>query len=91
MGIDGAVGADRPGPAQAAGWKQLVQYWIDQGQGSSGPPIYVEQLKWYDAGLRQDPYVLGGAIFTAGSRDPWQSYDVDDIVPGLTAYALSIP
>lgn len=91
MGIDGVVGANRPGPAQAQGWKSLVQYWIDQGLGSSGPPIYVEQLKWYDAGLRQDPYVLGGAIFTAGSRDPWQSYDVDDIVPGLTAYALSIP
>ena len=90
MGVDGAVGADRPGPAQAAGWKQLVQYWLDQGLGTDGRQIYADQLAWYDAGMRQDPYVIGGAIFTAGPLGPWGTYDIEDVIPLLTTYAQGI-
>jgi len=90
FGIDGLIGLDRPGPLHAGGWRDVADYWIGQGLGSDGKQIYADQLAWYDSEMRQDPYVIGAAIFTAGSREPWQTYDVDEIVPNLTTYALSI-
>jgi hypothetical protein len=39
--------------------------------------FYLEQLKWYDRELQQDPYVIGATIFTFGSfGGAWSRFDV---------------
>jgi len=38
---------------------------------------YVEQLKWADARLQEDEYVMGATIFCWGTLDPdWKGYDI---------------
>jgi hypothetical protein len=79
-GIDGIIGG-RPGP-DGLGWRDFQSYWQEQGRwGSSGVEAYINQLAWYDSGLRQDGYVIGFTIFTAGGGSRWTSYEVNDIVP----------
>jgi hypothetical protein len=45
----------------------------------------MEQLRWYDSILRQDPYVLGATIFSL-EIPGWESFDVGPIVAPLTAH-----
>ncbi len=56
----------------------------------TGPEqFYVEQLKWYDRQIRQDPFVIGATIFTFGSfGGAWADFDVtgSQVAPLLTAY-----
>jgi hypothetical protein len=86
-GIDGIVmHAERPGP-QGLGWQDFTGYWESIGLGS-GPQAYINQLAWYDSEVRRDPYVLGFTVFTAGAVEGWQTYDVNSILPELTAYVL---
>jgi hypothetical protein len=87
--VDGQLNP-RPGPA-ALGWRELTGYWISQGLwGSDGVSAYVNQLAWYDAGVRQDGYVIGFCIFTAGGASSgWGTYDINEILPQLGAYAAS--
>ncbi len=88
QGIDGIIGG-RPGPG-GLGWRDFQDYWRELGVwGSDGVQAYVNQLAWYDAGVRQDGYVIGFTIFTAGGGDRWRSYEVNDILPQLAAYARS--
>jgi hypothetical protein len=87
MGVDGAVGGGRPGPA-GNGWHDFTSYWSQQGLSSNGPQFYAEQLAWYDSEMRKDPYVLGATIYTAGS--PGSSFDIDQALPNLTAYVKGI-
>lgn len=87
-GIDGIIGG-RPGP-DGLGWRDFQSYWQEQGRwGSSGVEAYINQLAWYDSGLRQDGYVIGFTIFTAGGGSRWTSYEVNDILPNLAGYAWS--
>ncbi len=91
MGIDGGVGAGRPGPSTGGGWLDFGGYWEGRGLGSDYIRAYMDQLAWYDAGLRQDPYVLGATIFTTGGRSTgWATFDVDQLIPSLTQYAQSL-
>lgn len=88
QGIDGIIGG-RPGP-NGLGWKDFQSYWVDLGiWGSNGVQAYINQLAWYDAGVRQDGFVIGFTIFTAGGGDRWKTYDVNDILPQLAGYAES--
>ena len=76
LGVDGLVGAERPGPLDARGWHHFQQYWAENGFGLWGPGAYVEQLVWFDEAMRQNDYVIGGCIYAmAGSAD-WESYDI---------------
>jgi hypothetical protein len=76
LGVDGLVGANRPGPPDARGWHDFQQYWAENGFGLWGPGAYIEQLVWYDEAMRQNDYVIGGCIYAmAGSQD-WESYDI---------------
>ena len=51
---------------------------------------YLEQLSWYDDELRRDPYVIGFAIFNAGSPGGnWASFDITDILPQLAGLVNS--
>ncbi|MEM7115240.1 MAG: hypothetical protein AAF614_22560 [Chloroflexota bacterium] len=86
-GIDGLVGP-RPGP-NGQGWKDFRSYWTDQGVwGSTGREAYINQMAWYDNGIRRDGYVIGIALFTAGGGSRWESYDLNNILPELADYVI---
>ena len=86
-GIDGIVmSGERPGPP-GLGWRDFVGYWEQIGLGS-GPPAYINQLAWYDSEVQKDYYVIGFTVFTAGGAGGWDSYDINDILPDLTAYVV---
>jgi hypothetical protein len=88
LGIDGQIGMNRPGP-QGLGWRDFQGYWAQEGGwGSSGVDAFINQLAWYDNGVRQDGYVIGFAIFTAGGTSRWESYDVNSILPRLADYVI---
>ena len=86
-GIDGIIG-NRPGP-QGLGWADFQNFWVDQGWGSNGVEAFINQLAWYDAGVRQDGYVIGFTVFTAGGFGYWENYDINPILPELTNYVIS--
>ncbi len=63
-GLDGLIEQGSP----PRGWK--VRYGDD-------PAEYLRQLRWYDAELRQDPYVAGAAIYCVATPDSrWNTYDI---------------
>jgi hypothetical protein len=84
-GIDGIImSGERPGPP-GLGWRDFVHYWGDLGLGG-GVEAYLNQLAWYDFELQTDRYVIGFTVFTAGGGSRWRSYEVNGILPELTAY-----
>ncbi len=52
--------------------------------------FFMEQLKWYDREMRQDPYVIGATIYTFGNfGGTWEAFDVTGeggVAPLLTEY-----
>lgn len=88
-GIDGILANERPGPA-GLGWTDFVGYWQQQGTwGETGVEAYINQLNWYDNGVRQDGYVIGFTVFTAGGGSQWSSYEINGILPDLADYVIS--
>lgn len=71
-------------------WKRVRDWWTGPGGlGGDDKQIYVNQLAWYDAQLRQDPYVLGATVFTVSALDPnngWHPFDIHDILIPLAFY-----
>ncbi len=51
---------------------------------------WIEQMRWYDARLREDYYVVGAHLFTLGSAGSWDSFDYGEFLPALVAHALSL-
>lgn len=86
-GIDGILG-NRPGP-EGLGWADFQQYAVQEGWGSTGDEAFINQLAWYDAGVRQDDYVLGFTVFTAGPVAQWGPYDIGPILPRMADYVRS--
>ena len=87
-GIDGGI-TNRPGPGDARGWRDFGGYWSSQGLGGDTLAVYLDQLAWYDRETRQDPYVLGFTVFTAGDEgDTWASFEVTDVLPALARYLV---
>ncbi len=78
---------NRPGP-EGTGWRDFQDYWVQQGWGRTGPEAFINQLAWYDNGVRLDGYVIGFTVFTAGGIGNWIPYDVNPILPQLTAYVV---
>ena len=87
-GIDGIIGNGRPGP-NGYGWADFQSYAVDKGWGNDGTEAFINQLAWYDAGVRQDDYVYGFTVFTAGPVGHWKHYDIDRILPDLAHYVTS--
>lgn len=83
-GIDGVIG-NRPGPG-GYGWADFQRYAVEAGWGNDGVQAFINQLAWYDAGVRQDAYVYGFTVFTAGPVGHWRKYDIDPILPDLAYY-----
>lgn len=86
-GIDGMIG-NRPGP-QGLGWQDFREFWVQQGWGPDGDQAYINQLSWVDNEARQDPYVIGYALFTAGGGRAWESYDLNPFLDTLADYIVS--
>jgi hypothetical protein len=86
-GIDGIIGG-RPGP-NGLGWADFADFWVAQGLGRTGVEAFVNQLNWYDNGVRQDGYVIGFTVFTAGGIAQWEEYDINSILPDLANYVIS--
>lgn len=85
-GVDGIIG-NRPGPP-GLGWWDFGDYWVEQGWGPDPAAAFVNQLAWYDNGVRQDGFVIGFAVFTAGGFDYWLKYDINPLLPDLGAYVV---
>jgi hypothetical protein len=85
-GVDGVIG-NRPGPP-GTGWYDFQDYWVAQGWGRTGAEAFINQLAWYDYGVRQDDYVIGFTIFTAGGIGHWLNYDINELLPQLTDYVV---
>ncbi|MCB8927089.1 MAG: hypothetical protein H6652_15835 [Ardenticatenaceae bacterium] len=86
-GIDGIIG-NRPGP-EGLGWADFQEYAVDQGWGRTGDEAFINQLAWYDAGVRQDDYVLGFTVFTAGPVAQWGPYNIGSILSKMADYVRS--
>jgi hypothetical protein len=41
---------------------------------------YVDEMIWYDTKLREDDYVVGGAMFAIGTYPQWEDYDYEDLL-----------
>lgn len=87
-GIDGIIGMGRPGP-NGHGWDDFEEYWVAQGLGENGVDAFINQLNWYDNGVREDGYVIGFTVFTAGGIEQWKQYDINEILPDLADYVIS--
>ncbi len=93
-GIDAlpAINCPDPDPYNGKTWKDYAGWWQTQGLGIDGPNAYVNQLAWADREMRQDAYVLGAAVFTAGAQDgQWNPYDLHDVLVPLAHYLTSQP
>lgn len=86
-GVDGIIG-NRPGPS-GLGWADFADYWVQQGWAPTGEEAFVKQLNWYDNGVRQDGYVIGFTVFTAGGIAQWVPYDIGPLLPRLADYVIS--
>lgn len=88
LGIDGGVLSGSE--VGRAGWRDFLD------NGSFGVPSleatasYLQQLSWYDDEVRRDPYVIGFAIFNAGTPSGrWATFDITDILPQLAGLVNS--
>jgi hypothetical protein len=86
-GIDGILG-NRPGP-DGLGWQDFQEFWVAQGWGPDGQTAFLNQLQWVDNEARQDSYVLGYTLFTAGGGRAWSSYELAPFLPRLAEYVIS--
>ncbi len=86
-GLDGIIG-NRPGPS-GYGWQDFAEYGVQKGWGNTGSEAFMAQLAWYDRGVRQDPYVLGFNVFTAGPVGHWWNYDIGPLLPMMTDYVIN--
>ncbi|MCC6187989.1 MAG: hypothetical protein IT318_03065 [Anaerolineales bacterium] len=94
----GVEGRPTPGgPCNDPGgraWKAYGDWWVAQGYGPTPAEAYVNVLSWYDEQLRQDPYVLGATLFTAGAIHgdaTWFPFDLHDALVPLAHYAVGLP
>ncbi|MBK8049931.1 MAG: hypothetical protein IPK16_24190 [Anaerolineales bacterium] len=89
LGVDGLV-EPRPGPPDARGWTEFQSFWAENGYGLWGPGAYVEQLVWYDNAMRENDYVIGGAIFALAPTAGWDTYDIRGQCAAVLQQYLSV-
>lgn len=80
-GIDPLVSPVPPGcPGGAWTDNDLQQWWWDEYGLDDPAGFYHTQLRWYEDRLKEDPVVIGAAVFTFGhwSGQPWKAFDVAD-------------
>ena len=79
-----------PDPGEAAAWRELEGFWVANQRGDDGIQAYMNELIWYDQQMRQDSYVIGATIFTAGypegGPDGWGPYDIHNLLVPMANY-----
>lgn len=93
-GVDAVpVSAGCPDPgADRITWQAMGDAYQSAGSTVGTPESYVNDLAWYDARLREDPYVLGATIFSAGqpsTTDGWGLFDIHQAFVPLAWYLVS--
>jgi hypothetical protein len=91
-GIDAVPAIGCPAVEGARTWKDLRDWWTQNGYGVDAPNAYVSQLAWLDRELRQDDYVIGATLFTVGAvggGDFWNPFDVSEVLIALSHYVAS--
>ncbi len=88
-GVDGLVG-NRPGPANALGWRDFIPMWLENGLRNDPSGVYMDQLIWYDGELQKNDYVKGAAIFVLGASPGWESYDISGRTADLLLQYLKV-
>ena len=63
-----------PAGGSVGTWTEQRAFWAEQGLDPAA--TYAGMLQWYDARLREDPYVRGAMIFTVGSVGIWAKWDI---------------
>jgi hypothetical protein len=53
------------------------------------PEALIGQLAWYDTEARKDGYFIGFTVFTAGGINVWSDFNLNSIMPQLSAYVQS--
>jgi hypothetical protein len=87
----GSAGGACNDPGSSNSWKGYQDWWVGQGYGPSGPEAHVNVLAWYDNEMRNDAYVVGATIFTAGSIPGWETFEIHDTIIPLAWYAVNVP
>ncbi len=72
------AGIDWRGNPQKDGW-----------QARGTPEKFKQWLKWFDARLREDSYVLGATLFQSGDTRGWPSFDIEPIADWLASWLLA--
>jgi hypothetical protein len=87
-GIDNGVGQGCPLKDGGQGWFACYKDWDALNLGPEKWRIYLDQLTWYDNLLRQDDYVIGFTIFTAGTSnvETWRTFDINDLLIPMAVY-----
>jgi hypothetical protein len=88
LGISGILPSAACQDPGGSAWKNYSDFWVHNGYGPTGPEAYVNILAWYDQQMRQDRYVLGATVFTAGPAGGWSEYDLHDMLLPLARYAV---
>jgi len=91
LGMDRTqIPAGCPDPGDKAAWKELEGFWVANQHGGNGVEAYLKELTWYDQQMREDSYVIGAAIFTAGysegGSESWGPFDVHPLLVPLANY-----
>ncbi len=76
------------------GWRQYADWIVRNGHGPDAATGYVNILGWYDDQMRQDDYVWGATIFTAGAREfgtSWSNMDIHDALVPLAYWLAARP
>jgi len=90
-GIDAGTGQGCPMGDGGQGWYSCYKDWDALNLGDAKWKVYLDQLAWYDNLLRQDPYVIGFTVFTAGTTHvpQWRTFDIDDLLVPMAGYMNS--
>jgi hypothetical protein len=92
-GIDSNVGPGCPLKDGGQGWYACYKDWDAMNLGAEKWRVYLDQLVWYDNELRKDNYVIGMAIFSAGTAvtPAWQTFNINDMLIPMAAYMATQP
>lgn len=87
-GIDSGVGDGCPLKDGGQGWYSCYKDWDAMNLGADKWRVYLDQLIWYDNELRKDDYVIGMAVFSAGTAvtPAWQTFNINDMLIPMAVY-----
>lgn len=91
-GIDGWVGEGCPLDGRQ-GWYGCISTWESIGLDGPAWQEFMNQINWYDRELQQDDYVIGMALFTAGTSHvpDWATFNMNDMLVPIAVSMASQP